>query len=157
MKIFAVAAIAAFFLTVGSSHAQSVSVHNLPLPGAFEVVNEGGEVSLSSHVQVERLVNGEWRDVGTEMQLVCSDDLFQVPACITLRAGQRFRPPPWNGSTCGSQSECHAICRGNIFLPPGTFRFVVTLCAGGKSFAGPAFDMEDPDKPARRTRSTRRK
>ncbi len=155
MKVFA-AISAAFLLASGSAHAQSVSVHNLAQPGAFEVVNEGGEVSLSSSVQVQRFLNGTW-DKAVDVHFMCPDDLFQVPACVTLRAGQRFRPPPWSGSTCSSQLQCGVGCRGNMFLPPGTFRFVVTLCSGDKSFAGPAFDMEDPYKPAQRTRSTRRK
>ena len=154
MKIFAVAA---FLLVAGSTYAQSVSVRNLTPPGAFEVVSEGGEVSLSPRVQVQRLFNGAWHNADTDVQLACSSYDLQTPACVTLRDGEHLRPPPWNGSSCASQAECPTGCRGNIFLPPGTFRFVVTLCSGGKSFAGPAFDMEDPDRPARRTRSTRRK
>ena len=157
MKIFAATA-AAFLLAAGSTHAQNVSIRNLTPPGAFEVVNEGGEVSLSSRVQVERLVNGAWRNEGTDMELVCTYDPLKIPTCVTLRDGEHLRPLPWNGNSCGSQSQCAAICRGNATLPPGTFRFVVTLCSGDKSFAGPAFYMEEePRKPARPAGSTRRK
>jgi len=151
MKIFAAAA-AAFLLVAGSSHAQSqsVSVRNLAPPGAFEVVSEGGEASLLPHVQVQHLVNGVWHNDPTDVQLMCSYIPSELPDCITLHDGEHLRPPPWNGYSCGSQSECGAGCRGNIFLPPGTFRFAVTLCSGGKSFAGPAFYMEEePRKPAR--------
>jgi len=57
MKIFAATA-AAFLLIAGSTHAQNVSIRNLTPPGAFEVVSEGGEVSLSSRVQVQLFSNG---------------------------------------------------------------------------------------------------
>jgi len=58
MKIFAATAAAFLLLIAGSSHAQNVSVRNLTKPGAFEVVSEGGEVSLSSRVQVQLFSNG---------------------------------------------------------------------------------------------------
>jgi len=158
MKIFAATAAAFMLLIAGSTHAQNVSVRNLMPPGAFEVVSEGGEVSLSSRVQVQRFYNGAWQDEGTDMQFVCSYIPSELPACITLRDGEHLRPPPWNGLSCGSQSKCGAVCRGNAMSLPGTFRFVVTLCSGGKSFAGPAFYMEEgPRKPARPAGSTRRK
>jgi len=157
MKIFAATA-AAFLLAAGSSHAQNVSVRNLTPPGAFEVVNEGGEISLSSRVQVQRLINGAWQDAYTDMQLMCSYISSERPACITLHAGEHLWPPPWNGHDCGSQLQCGTGCRARITLPPGTFRFVVTLCSGDKSFAGPAFYMEEePRKPTRPAGSTRRK
>ncbi|MDR2880375.1 MAG: hypothetical protein LBV29_00520, partial [Azoarcus sp.] len=57
----------AFLLIAGCVHAQSVSVRNLPPPGAFEVVNEGTEVSLSSHVQVQKLLDGVWHNVGWDV------------------------------------------------------------------------------------------
>ncbi len=154
MKFFGVTA-AAFLLIAGSSHAQSVSIRNLPPPGAFEVVSEGDEVSLSSRVQVQRLINGAWQNEPSDIRLVQYCIPPQVPPCVTLHDGEHLRPPPWNGLTCASQ--CPTGCRANITLPPGTFRFVVTLCSGDKSFAGPAFYMEEePRKPARRARPTRR-
>jgi len=141
MRILAVAAI---FLLVfaGSSDAQSVSVRNLTPPGAFEVVSEGGEVSLSSRVQVQSLFNGVWQNEDTDVQLVRSCNPPQIPACVTLHDGERLQPPPWNGRSCGSQ--CSATCRINMMLPPGTFRFSVALCSGGESIVGPAFEMLPP-------------
>jgi len=138
MKIFVVAI--AFLLVAGNSYAHGVSVRNLTIPGAFEVVNKGGEVSLSSHVQVQRLFNGTWQNEGTDVRLVRSCNSSQIPDCITLHRGERLRPPPWNGLSCASQ--CAADCRGNWMSPPGTFRFLVISCSGGKSFAGPAFYMD---------------
>jgi len=140
MKIFAI--IAAFLLVVGSAHAQGVSVRNTTSPGAFEIVNEGGEVSLSSNVQVQRLDNGVWQNEYTDVQLSCSSDSPKIPNCITLRSGEHVRPLPWNGLSCGS--NCASGCRANSLLTPGTFRFVVVLCSGEESFAGPAFYMERP-------------
>jgi len=139
MKIFAVAVVVAvaFLLVTGSSYAQSVNVRNLTPPGAFEVVNEGYEVLLSSRVQVQRLVNGAWQDEITDMQLVLSSN---PPACITLRDSEHLRPPPWNGRDCASQGL--GGCRATRILPPGTFRFVITSCSGDWSVAGPAFNMD---------------
>jgi hypothetical protein len=139
MKTFVLAV--AFLLVAGSSHAQSVSVNNRTPPGAFEVVSKGGEVSLSSHVQVQRLFDGTWQNVA-DVQLMRSCNQSQIPACVTLGNGEHLQPPPWNGYTCASQ--CPSGCRANILLPPGTFRFVVTLCSGGENIAGPAFNMEAP-------------
>ena len=142
MKIFVVAATTFLLITAGS-HAQSVSVRNLTPPGAFEVVNEsGGEVSLSSRVQVHSHYKGAWQNEEADLHLVHSCDLdpLQIPACVTLHAGEHLRPPPWNGFSCSSQ--CPSSCRGNIVLPPGTFRFVVAPCSGGDSIVGPAFEMD---------------
>ena len=143
MKTFAAAA--AFLLVTASALAQSVSVRNLSDPGAFEVVNEGGtEVSLSSFMQVQRLVNRAWKNEFTDMRLVCAS-YPPPPTCITLRSGERLRPPPWNGTSCVAQShsQCAPRCGGgNVPLPPGTFRFVVASCLGGESFAGPAFYLK---------------
>jgi|GEM_PF-1442000 len=140
MKIFAIAV--TFLLVVGNAHAQNVSVHNLTPPGSFEVVNEGGEISLLSRVQVQRLFNGAWHNESTDVRLVRSCDSSQIPNCITLHSGERLQPPPWNGYSCSSQ--CSASCRANVVSPPGTFRFLVTSCSGDWSIAGPAFDMSEP-------------
>ena len=139
MKIFAIAA--AFLLVTEAAHAQSVSVRNLVPPGTFEVVNEGGNVSLSSKVQVQHLYKGAWYNVGWNVRLVRSCDIPQIPDCITLHRGERLQPLPWNGYSCSSQ--CSESCRANTIYPPGTFRFVVTSCSGDKSFAGPAFYMSE--------------
>ena len=143
MKIFAIAA--AFLLVAEAAHAQSVRVRNLASPGAFEVVNEGGEVSLSSRVQVQGLYKGAWINMGGDVRLVRSCDIPQIPDCITLHRGERLQPPPWNGLSCSSQ--CLEKCRANSSAPPGTFRFVVVSCSGDKSFTGPAFYMEKPRNP----------
>jgi len=143
MKIFAITAV--FLLVAGSVHAQNVRVRNLAPPGAFEVVNEGDEVSLSSHVQVQSPFNGTWQKVSTEVRLVRSCTSAQVPDCITLRRGERLRPPPWTGYSCSSQ--CAMSCRANMIHPPGTFRFLVTSCSGDWSVAGSAFYMEKELRP----------
>ena len=143
MKIFAIAV--AFLLVAGGSHAQSVSVRNLASPGAFEVVNEGGEISLSSRVQVQGLYKGGWMNAIADVLLVRSCDTSQIPDCITLYRSESLQPLPWNGYSCASQ--CPTGCRANTIYPPGTFRFVVVSCSGDKSFAGPAFYMEKPRNP----------
>ena len=143
MKIFAIAA--AFLLVAGAAHAQSVSVRNLVPPGTFEVVNEGGEVSLSSRVQVQGLYKGAWINMGGDVRLVRSCDIPQIPDCITLHRGEGLQPLPWTGYSCSSQ--CPIGCRANKIYPPGTFRFIVVSCSGDKSFAGPAFYMEKTRDP----------
>ena len=142
MKIFAI--LAAFLLVAGGAHAQSVSVYNTTPPGAFEVVNEGSEVSLSSHVQVQRLVNGAWQNEHTDLQLSRACDSPQVLDCITLHSGEHVRSQQWSGWSCGN--NCSPGCRANSLLTPGTFRFVVVLCSGEESFAGPTFYMERPPR-----------
>jgi len=154
MKFFWATAAAFMLLIAGSTHAQNVSVRNLPPPGAFEVVSEGGEVSLSSRVEVQLFSNGTWGKVA-HVQLMRDCNSPPIPACVTLHDGEHLQPPPWSGYTCGSQ--CSEGCRANIVLPPGMFRFVVALCSSGESIAGPAFDMEEPREPAQRTGSPRRK
>jgi hypothetical protein len=119
--------------------AQNVTVRNISPPGAFEIVNEGDEISLSTKVQVQRLQGGRWENEVTDLQLVRACNVPAPSDCITLKAREVLQPPAWNGLACASQ--CAAGCRGNMSLPPGTFRFVIAACSGSASVVGPPFDM----------------
>ena len=142
IKILSVTLIAGIVLAAPEATAQSISLRNLPQAGAFEVVNGGAEASLSSKVQVQRLTEGRWENEVTDLELVRTCNAPTTSDCITLNPGETLRPPPWNGLSCASQ--CAASCRGNMSLPPGTFRFVISACSGDSTIYGPPFDMAAP-------------
>jgi hypothetical protein len=139
IRILAATLIAGIALAAPEAAAQAISLRNLPQPGAFEVVNGGAEASLSTKVQVQRLFEGRWENEVTDLELVRTCNPPKTLDCITLGPGETLRPPPWNGLACASQ--CAASCRGNMSLPPGTFRFGISACSGDTSIYGPPFDM----------------
>ena len=139
MNRYTAIAAAAACLCAAAAAAQSVAVRNLLPAGAFEVANSGPETSLETKMRVQRWTNGAWSDEASDLQLVRACNPPAPAACITIKAGETLRPPHWNGLSCGSQ--CAAACRGNMMLPPGTFRFVVSACTGGSEVVGQAFDM----------------
>jgi hypothetical protein len=117
----------------------TVVVHNLSLPGAFEVENRGPEIELAWAVTIQRELKGEWSDRVTDLALVEKCGQSPPAGCVPLPHGAKIRPVRWNGLTCGAQ--CAATCRANVYLGPGRFRFVASSCDGKRKFPGPAFEM----------------
>jgi hypothetical protein len=118
----------------------NVTVTNGASPGAFSLRNEGsrGE-ELARDVAVERR-NGElWERMNAPVELIQSCDQARGASCMTLPAGATWRPIGWNGFSCGPQ--CPSSCRANIYLGPGTYRFVVNSCDRTRQFTGPPFEL----------------
>lgn len=123
----------------------SVILHNLSAPGSFAVENRGSDITLARPVIVQREQAGRWTDETTDLALL--ESCGQAGgACLTLPAGAKLNPLPWNGLVCASQ--CAQGCRANIYLGPGRFRFVLSSCDGRRQFHGPPFDLPpyDPKK-----------
>jgi len=129
---------------------QAVLVQNLAKSGAFEVTNEGLSISLSSQVIVQRWEGGNWQDVASDLVLAETCKWNPKPECTTLATGGKIQPVPWNGMSCSGQ--CFLGCRGNVFLGPGKFRFVVTTCDRKTRFYGPGFSLsgDDPMEPKKK-------
>ncbi|MCL2715378.1 MAG: hypothetical protein FWD68_12520 [Alphaproteobacteria bacterium] len=142
MKRLAIVALLFSFFTP-ACRTQTISIFNYD-PGAFAVLAHGGDVSLSSNVDVQQLIDGRWRHVDNVKLLTCSKSNHErvqrlEERCITLRDGETLVPPPWTGDQC--EPQCILWCHIGDKLPPGTFRFVVTLCHGIDTTAGPPFEM----------------
>jgi hypothetical protein len=109
--------------------------------GAFQVVNHGPPISLSSSVEVEQQVNGLWKNARvTNLYLISKCASVSVPKCVPLATGATLQPVPWRGSYCYSQ--CPVSCDLDGPLPPGTYRFVVATCDGKHHFASPPFEKK---------------
>jgi len=142
MNRIASAALFSCFLTT-ACHGQSITIFNSE-PGAFGVIAHGGDVTLSSNVEVQRLIDGRWLQVDNVKLLPCGKTMLERwhrldDRCITLRDGETLVPPPWTGDQC--EPQCLLACRLGEKLPPGTFRFAVTSCPGIDMTVGPPFEM----------------
>jgi hypothetical protein len=131
------------FVVIGCA-AQSaeagVRVSNLAASGAFEVRNDGSsEVSLAREVTVEQLSEGRWERADVAIELLEKCGVASVGKCVKLAAGAVLRPVPWNGFSCAPQ--CPGPCRANVYMGPGTFRFVVSTCDRKHRLPGPAFTI----------------
>jgi hypothetical protein len=104
--------------------------------GQFSVVAPEGHVSVSSRIEVERLVDGTWQDSGVAKLMLredCSPVPSRLPACRTLAPSQSVKVQPWTGYICNAQ--CSVGCHGEGFAQPGeTFRIVVKSCDGAQSW-----------------------
>jgi len=95
-------------------------------------------------MRLQGFENGAGQDEnGLDLVILETCEWNRQPGCQTLEHGAKLRPVAWNGLSCGGQ--CGGTCRGNAFLGPGQFRFVVTTCDKKRSFYGPVFTMPDYD------------
>jgi hypothetical protein len=107
--------------------------------GAFQVVNHGPPISLSSAVEVEQQAGGLWKDARvTNLFLIPQCDSGAAPRCVSLPKGATLKPVPWRGNYCYSQ--CPVSCDLDGPLPAGTYRFVVATCDGKHRFASAPFE-----------------
>lgn len=100
--------------------------------GQFSVVAPEGHVSVSTKIEVERLVDRAWQDSGVKTLMLredCSPVPSRLPACRTLAPGETVKVQPWTGYICNAQ--CPVGCHGEGFAQPGeTFRIVIKSCNG---------------------------
>jgi hypothetical protein len=129
---------------------EPLTLRNLDKPGSFEIQNNGPAISLYSQVIVQRLEEGNWQDAALDLVISETCELNPKPGCTTLASHATIHPAPWNGMSCSGQ--CPLGCRGNIFLGPGKFRFVVTSCYRKQKFYSPAFTLSanDPMEPKKK-------
>ena len=123
---------------------KAVVIRNLESPGSLVIENEGPTVSLYSQMLLQSMQDGKWQDEAW-LELVIREacDWQQKPGCLELQHGAKLHPVSWNGLSCGGQ--CAMPCRGNSFMGPGQFRFVVSTCDRSHKFYGPVFSMPDYD------------
>jgi hypothetical protein len=128
--------------------AMPLLIRNLDQPGAFEIENTGERIELAWDVRVQQKKGDAWEDrVVEDLRLV--EDCQTPPAapCRTLEKGTRVRPVPWTGFS--HTAQCQKAARANVYLGPGTFRFVVSSCDGARKYYGDPFQLpERPPKPA---------
>jgi hypothetical protein len=118
-----------------------VEIKLLPGFGAFEVVNHGNAIELSTAVEVERQVDGRWSDVHvSNLKLVagCPSVSVKSPKCTTLAAHVTLRPMKWLGNYCYSQ--CPTACDLDGPVPAGIYRLVVSSCDLKYKFRSAPFD-----------------
>jgi hypothetical protein len=125
-----------------------VAITNLA-PGEIEI-ESAGPVQLAAAAQLERQADGGWTplqhlDVDQGYRLVERCGGAAPPSCVDLAPGATLHPVPFQGFDCAAQ--CNASCRANVWLGPGTFRFVLRTCAGAV-IPGPPFDLPGPDSSA---------
>jgi hypothetical protein len=117
-----------------------VVVTNLATPGGVSIANTSKQdVQLARDLVVERQAAGKWERVEVALALSSTCEKPSTETCPTLAAGATLRPVRWNGFTCAPQ--CPGSCRANVYLGPGTFRFVVSTCDRAQRFVGPAFEL----------------
>lgn len=114
----------------------NVEVRLLGKPGAFQIANMGDEIDLSRDVIVER--NGDGGTAVT-LQLIDTCGAPDAGACVSIPARGTFTPVAWTGTSCDSQ--CPRPCRANVYLGPGTFRFVVKSCDGRRHWESAWFSL----------------
>jgi len=138
-------AVAVAALVASGRHAPSrdnaaVILANLPSRGAFEVRNTGSTpVSLAREVILERQSGKSSTREAVSVALVDTCAAAPTDGCVMLSAAVILRPVPWNGFSCAPQ--CPGSCRANVYLGPGTFRFVAQTCDRTQRFVGPWFEL----------------
>ena len=119
-----------------SAEAEEVRIDLGSRFGQFSVVAPAAQVSVSTRIEVERLLGGIWRESGVKTLMLredCSPEPPRVPACRTLEPGQAVKVRPWTGYICNAQ--CPVGCHGEGFAQPGeTFRIVVQSCDGAQNW-----------------------
>jgi hypothetical protein len=117
----------------------SVVVHNLNPPGTFSVTNNGNDIRLLRMVLVEKQEGGAWTATDADVRLIATCEETETGPTRLLKRGETLVVKSWNGWSCDGQ--CPRPCRANIYLGPGTFRFVVRSENGTKRFEGPPFEL----------------
>jgi hypothetical protein len=92
---------------------------------------------------VERKTPRGWNQAGAIQALAnCThyDQSYNWKAPTLIGARSSLAVYPWNGLTCGGQ--CSDACLQNVFVGPGTYRFVVVLVTDSTRIAGPPFTSD---------------
>jgi hypothetical protein len=122
-----------------------VIIRNLQPPGAFEIENTGEEIDLAWPVGVQQQTAAGWEDrVVQDLRLIESCEPPPGTPCRRLSKGGKIRPIPWPGFS--HTGQCEKSARANLYLGPGTFRFVVASCDGAHKFYGEPFVLGDAPK-----------
>lgn len=135
---------AGLILALACAAPATAQVRNLPQPGAFVIEAPPGGASYRRLGRIERRTAAGWENGFDEFALTDDCSAAPPPACVALTPGQTLRPVPWTGYACAGQ--CPRACKGEGYLPSGTFRLTLTACGDGAEFSGPAFDMPGPPK-----------
>lgn len=124
-------------------------VKNLEKAGHFEVKNSGKTIKLNSMVVVEKQKDGEWKRLSDfeqvsssylDIRLNVGDGItYKESRCIKIRKNETIRPAAWTGYSCTAQA--FKSCRGNVYLGPGKFRFVLKSCSGKNEYFGDEFEL----------------
>jgi len=122
----------------------SVVVNNLKSPGSFSVTNNDNDIHLLRKVLVEKQQGGTWTATDADVRLIATCDETETGTTRLLKRGEKLDVKFWNGWSCDGQ--CPRPCRANVFLGPGTFRFVVRSEDGKKRFEGPPFELGPESK-----------
>lgn len=117
----------------------AVVVRNLDQPGVFSVTNSGPNIALRRRVVVEKQDAAAWKGTDADVRLIASCDETETGVTRILKRGETLTVKSWNGWSCDGQ--CPRPCRANVYLGPGTFRFVVVSGDGKKRFEGPPFEL----------------
>lgn len=129
----------------GGAVNSAIVIKNLEKPGAFSVTNEGPDIDLERHVVVEKQEGGAWTNTDADVRLIASCEELETGTTRRLARGETLVVKGWDGWSCDGQ--CPRPCRANLYLGPGTFRFVVQASGGKQRWEGPAFQLgEDPRK-----------
>ena len=114
-------------------------------PGSLILANRGaGQVTIARAIGVERRDATGWTAVHTEFNAVSSCPMPDRPApapaaVVSIPAGGSLKVVPWRGYTCSGQ--CETACMANLYLGPGTFRFVATMLPARARVTGPGFAL----------------
>lgn len=140
-----------------------IVVRNVGEPGGFEVENKGEETELDWRVLVETKKGDKWERLAnsrTFLNILLVEDCGlspitksvvknedNKPLCRKFAADETVRAKPWYGWSCSAQCLPKS-CRGNAYMGPGIFRFVVRSCDGQKDYYGEEFKLPpyDPKK-----------
>ena len=117
----------------------SVTVRNLPRPGAFQIENIGPPVRLSGEVHIEQQVGRQWQELAPVIHLIESCWASVTQECPEIDPHKVITPVPWSGFSCSVQ--CPTKCKKNAYLGPGTFRFVLTTCDKSRKFYSDPFTL----------------
>lgn len=113
--------------------------------GKLRIVSGGRGATIAPVIAVEQAEGGAWRQVG-EIGAVdtCGEigaEIGDVP--IRFTPDQVLSVVRWRGWTC--EAQCPRLCGVNIYLGPGSFRFVARLVPSGAQAASNTFVMPDRD------------
>ncbi len=114
-------------------------------PGSLTIANRGtAPVTIARAIGVERRDRDGWTAVHTEFNAVSSCPIPGRPvlapkAVVSIPAGGSLKVVPWQGYTCSGQ--CENACMADVYLGPGTFRFVATALPMRERVPGSNFAM----------------
>ena len=139
-----VVAAAATLVVAAAAPAGLVLAGGAP-PGSLILANRSaGPIMIARAIGVERRDGTSWTAVRTEFNAVSSCPMPGRPApaptsVVSIPTGRSLKVVPWQGYTCSGQ--CEAACMANLYLGPGTFRFVATVLPVRARVLGPSFAL----------------